>query len=209
MEIFGINDEVLINMAECQYQIGNHAKARILLNKLLKLDPYNDEVYYKLGLCYAASENWNKAISAYHKAIALEDNCEDYFLSLAKANAAVGAFDKAEYYFGEAVQMGPEQSIYWREYIAFLIKLGKKDKALQVFQDSDDYTFGADLLFCKGVAQLLNGEMKNAYATFEEGLKEDFAQHKIIFEIEPELALNKELQSMISYYKLELNLNQD
>lgn len=202
-EVFGINEEVLFNMADCEFQLGNLNKARILLNKLLKLDPYNDEVYYKLGQCYAKAEQWNKAINAYHKAIALEDCCEDYFFSLAKAHAAVGAYDKAEFYFGEAVQMGPEQSIYWRDYISFLIKLGKKDKALEVFKHSDDYTFGADLLYCKGVAQYLSGKERAAYKTFEEGLKEDFDQHTIIFDIEPELMLNKELQSMISYYKAE------
>lgn len=207
LEVFGINEEVLLNMADCEYNLGNLSQARILLNRLLKLDPYNDEVYYKLGLCYAKSENWNKAINAYHKAITLEDNCEDYYFSLAKAHAAVGAYDKAEFYFGESVQMGPEQSMYWRDYISFLIKLGKKDKALEVFKDSDDYTFGADLLFCKGVAQYLSGNHKDAYVTFEEGLKEDFEQHEIIFDIEPELLLNKELQSMITYYRGELNNN--
>lgn len=207
LEVFGINEEVLLNMADCEFHLGNLNKARILLNKLLKLDPYNDEVYYKLGLCYAKAEQWNKAINAYHKAITLEDSCEDYYFSLAKAHAAVGAYDKAELYFGEAVQMGPEQSMYWRDYISFLIKLGKKDKALEVFKDSDDYTFGADLLFCKGVAQFLSGDEKAAYSTFEEGLKEEFDQHKIIFDIEPELMLNKELQSMIAYYRGEINVN--
>ena len=207
LEVFGINEEVLLNMADCEFQLGNLNKSRILLNKLLKLDPYNDEVYYKLGLCYAKAENWNKAINAYHKAITLEDSCEDYYFSLAKAHAAVGAYDKAELYYGEAVQMGPEQSMYWRDYISFLIKLGKKDKALEVFKDSDDYTFGADLLFCKGVAQFLSGKEKSAYNTFEEGLKEEFDQHKIIFEIEPELMLNKELQSMIAYYRGEIPVN--
>jgi len=207
LEVFGINEEVLLNMADCEFHLEHLNKARTLLNKLLKLDPYNDEVYYKLGLCYAKAENWNKAINAYHKAITLEDNCEDYYFSLAKAHAAVGAYDNAELYYGEAVQMGPEQSMYWRDYISFLIKLGKKDKALEVFKDSDDYTFGADLLFCKGVAQFLSGKEKEAYNTFEEGLKEEFDQHQIIFDIEPELMLNKELQSMISYYRGELKMN--
>jgi len=205
LEVFGINEEVLLNMADCEYQLGKLNKARLILNRLLKLDPYNDEVYYKLGLCYAKAENWNKAINAYHKAITLEDSCEDYYFSLAKAHAEVGAYDKAELYYGEAVQMGPEQSMYWRDYISFLIKLGKKDKALEVFKDSDDYTFGADLLFCKGVAQFLSGDEKGAYDTFEEGLKEEFDQHFIIFEIEPELMLNAELQSMIDYYRGEFN----
>ena len=38
-EVFGINDEVLLNMAECEYKLGRLNKAKILLNKSLKLDP--------------------------------------------------------------------------------------------------------------------------------------------------------------------------
>ncbi len=201
IDIFGINEEVLINMAECEYQLGHLNKARILLNKLLKLDPYNDEVYYKLGLCYAQANNWSKAINAYHKAITLEDSCEDYYHAIAMAHNAIGSFEKAEFFFRKSVESGPEQSHYWREYISFLIKLGKKQKALEVLTESDSFTFGADLLFCKGVALYLSGYAKEANMAFEEGLKEEFDQHKIIFEIEPELVLNKELQSMVSYYE--------
>jgi len=203
-EIFGLNEEVLFNMADCQYQLGNLNKARLLLSKLLKLDPYNDEVYYKLGLCYAEAGNWQKAINAYHKAITLEDNCEDYYLSIAKAHNAVGAFEKAEFFYGKAVSTGPEQSLYWCDYISFLIKIGKKEKALKVFEDSDDYTFGADLLFCKGVAQYHVGQMKAAFESIEEGLKEDYGQHEIMFNIDPEMALDKDLQSMIKYYRGEV-----
>lgn len=204
IEVFGINEEVLINMAECQYQLGNLNKARILLNKLLKLDPYNDEVYYKLGLCYAQAKNWVKAINAYHKAITLEDSCEDYYHSIAIAHNAVGSFDKAEFFFNKSIETEPEQSQYWRDYISFLIKLGKKEKALVILSEADDFTFGADLLFCKGVALYLSKKTKEAFEAFEEGLKEDFQQHSLIFEIEPELLLNKELQSMITYYQGEL-----
>jgi len=204
LEIFGINEEVLINMADCEYELNNLNKARIILNKLLKLDPYNDEVYYKLGLCYAKAQSWTKAINAYHKAITLEDNIEDYYLSMAQAHNAIGGYDKAEFFYGQAIEIGPVQSQYWTEYISFLIKMGKKEKALTVFEESDDFTFGADLLFCKGVALYLNGDKKEAFIAFEEGLMEDFSQHTIIFDIEPELELVRELQSMINYYKQEV-----
>jgi len=152
VDIFGINEEVLINMAECQYQLDKLNKARILLNKLLKLDPYNDEVYFKLGLCYSKAEKWHKAINAYHKAIMLEDKCEDYYLHIAHAYNAIGSYDKAEHFYAQAVEIGPEQSLYWRDYLAFLIKIGKKQEALEVFDQADNYTFGADLLFCKAIA---------------------------------------------------------
>ena len=202
-DVFGINEEVLINMAECQYQLNNVNKARILLSKLLKLDPYNDEVYFKLGLCYVKAEKWTKAINAFHKAITLEDKCEDYFFYMAHCHKALGGHQKAEFFFSKAVSLEPEQSLYWRDYVAFLLKVGKKQEALQVFDHADNFTFGADLLFCKAVALHQNGEIKKALSTFEEGLMEDFSQHEIIFEIEPELMLNSDLKSMISYYKEE------
>ena len=200
---FGIEEEVLFNMAECQYQLNELSKAKIILNKLLKMDPYNDEVYFKLGLCYMKEEKWNKAVNVFHKAITLEDKSEDYFLHIAHAYNALGSFDKAEFYYGNAVEIGPEQSVYWREYIAFLIKVGKLNQALDVFYQADDFTFGADLLYCKGVAEYMSGNKTEAYNTIEEALKEDYELHPLIYMIEPEMELDKSLISMVSYYKEE------
>ena len=203
LDKFGLDEEVLVNMAECQFQLGDLNNARIVLNKILKLDPYNDEVYFKLGLCYSKAKKWNKAINAYHKAITLEDNSEDYYLHLAHAHNALGSYDNAELFYSKAVEIGPEQSIYWKEYIAFLIKIGKLESALVVFQEADDFTFGADLLYCKGVAEYMAGKKEEAYLTFEEALKEDYAIHVLMYDIEPELALDPTLNSMINYYKEE------
>jgi tetratricopeptide (TPR) repeat protein len=200
-EIFGINEEVLINMADCEYQLDNLNRSRIILNKLLKLDPYNDEVYFKLGQCYSKAEKWNKAINAFHKAITLEDQCEDYYLHIAHAHNAVGSYTKAEYFFRKAVETGPERSVFWRDYVTFLIKTGKKAEAIQIFDEADNFTFGADLIFCKAVAFYMSGDTQKAFQLFEEGLKEDFFQHELIFKIEPELALEKDLIAMIDYYK--------
>ncbi len=203
ISIFGINEEVLINMAECEYELGNLNRARIILNKLLKLDPYNDEVYFKLGQCYAKAEKWNKAINAFHKAITLEDQCEDYYLQIAHAHYALGSYSKAEFFFRQAVGIGPERSNLWRDFVVFLIKTGKRQDALDLVDESDACAFGAELIFCRAVALYLNGDKEEAYRTFEEGLKEDFEIHDLIFQIEPELMLDTDLQAMISYYKEE------
>jgi len=203
IDVFGINEEVLFNMADCEYNLNNLNKAKIILNKLMKLDPYNDEVYYKLGLCFSKAEKWNKAINAFHKAITLEDSCEDYYLHIAQAHNALGNYVNAQFFFGKAVNLGPEQSIYWSDYITFLIKIGKLEEALEVCGKADDFTFGADLLYSKAVAEFLLGNKTQAYSSFEEGLIEDYDLHTLIFEIEPELMLDKSLHSMISYYKEE------
>jgi tetratricopeptide (TPR) repeat protein len=202
-ENFGINEEVLMNMAECQIQRGELNKAKLLLNKLLKLDPYNDEVYYKLGLCYNKAEKWSKAISALHKAITLEENCEDYYLAMAKAHVALGSYEQAENFYLRCVELGPEQGHYWTDFVTFLLKIGKKRVALTALKEADNHTYDADLLFCKAVAQFQLDDKKAAMNSFEEGLMEDFSKHEIIFRIEPELALHTELQAMIKYYREE------
>jgi len=200
---FSLNEEVLMNMAECEYQLDNLNESRILLNKLLKLDPYNDEVYFKLGLCYVKAEKWHKAINAFHKAIMLEDQCEDYYLHIARAQNAIGSYDEAENYFRKAVEVGPEQSLYWADYVTFLIKVGKNVEALAVLDQAEMYTYGADLTFAKGVATYHLGDKETAFSIIEEGLKDEYDLHPLIFSIDPELMLDKELQAMIKYYKEE------
>jgi len=200
---FGINEEVLMNMAECELELNNLNRSRSLLSKLLKLDPYNDEVHFKIGQCYSKAGKWAKAINAFHKAISLEEECEDYYHCIAEAHKQLGSYQQAELFYTKTVSLRPERSHFWKDYVSFLLKIGKKQEALKVFDEADDYTFGADLLFCKAVALHQTGNVKAAMTTFEEGLMEDYTQHEIIFEIEPELALNKELLSMINYYKEE------
>ena len=202
---FGINEEVLINMAECEYELENLNRARIILNKLLKLDPYNDEVYFKLGLCYSKAEKWNKAINAFHKAITLENQCEDYYLQIAHAHYALGSYSKAEFFFRQAVSIGPERSMLWKDFVVFLIKIGKRKEALDLIEESDACTFGPELIYCKAVAMYVSNMKEAAYKIFEEALIEDFKIHQFIFQIEPELMLDTDLQAMISYYRGEIS----
>lgn len=204
IKVFGLNEDVLLNLAECYYELNLLTKAKFHLQKAIKTDPYNDEVYYKLALCYSKEGNWHLAINAYHKAIAIEDTLEEYYFGLAEAYYALGTFDKAGFFYKKATLLGPEDTKYWRSFAIFLIKTGHSDKALDILDKAEEITFGADLLFCKGTALLKLGNKKEAYEIFEEAVMEDYFSHKIIFEIEPELSLDAELQSLIKYFKLEV-----
>ena len=197
---FGSNHELMVNIAQCNISLNRIGIAKQWLLKAIKLDAYNDEAYFLLGECYAFDNVWYNAINAYHKAIQLENRREEYYLGLAKAYLAVEDYNKATVNFQLATQTGPEDTLYWREYASFLIKMGLLEEAEQVLDEADDYTYGADLVYCRAALNYLTKDKAECMVLMEEALMEDYAMHKIVFVLVPELNLDKELLSMIKYY---------
>lgn len=197
---FGPNNELMVNIAHCYIYMGKIGIAKQWLLKAIKLDSYNDEAYFLLGECYSKDQVWYNAINAYHKAIELENRREEYYLGLAKSYLAVEDYNKATVNFQMATQTGPEDTLYWKEYICFLLKLSLFDEALQVMEEAEDHTYGADLVYCKATTLYLMKDKEEALALLEEALMEDYSQHTIIFDIAPELKLDKEISSIVKYY---------
>jgi len=198
---FGPNSELMVNISNCYVNLGNINLAKQWLMKSIKLDSYNDEAFYLLGECYAKEGVWYNAINAYHKAIELDNRREEYYLGLAKAYLAVEEYNKATVNFQMATQTGPEETHYWKEYVCFLIKLSLLDEAEMILDEAEDYTYGADLLYCRAIVHYLKKEKSVCLELLEEALLENHEEHILIFDIAPELKLDKEVNAMISYYK--------
>lgn len=198
---FGPNDELMVNIAQCYISLKKIGVAKQWLLKAIKLDAYNDEALYLLGECYSSEKTWYNAINAYHKAINIESRREEYYLGLAKAFVAVQDYNKATYNFQMATQTGPEDTLYWKEYICFLLKLGLYDEAEQILDEAEDHTYGADLIYCRAALMYLTKDRNECLALLEEGLIENHAGHQILFEIAPEIKIDKEITSMIKYYE--------
>ncbi len=203
-KLFGPESDILIHIAECEVKLGRVDDAKLNLFEALKIDPYNDELFYHLAECYAHQGFWYKAINAYHKSIDIEDRCEDYYFGLAKAYSAIENSEKALYFYRKAALTGLEQSCYWESYISALIKLGDYDKALKVLQEADQFTFGADLMYCESAIHIIKNDKSKGMRILEEALIENFDIHRLLFEIQPELELDPEIGAMIQYYKQEL-----
>ncbi len=203
LEIVDNECETLLLMAFCQIQLANLSDAKYNLFKAIKLDPYNDEVYFNLGVCYSKENQWQNAIDAFHKAITLEDSTEDYYLHLGLSYYELGSFKKAGQYLRKAASKAPENSAYWSEYTKFLIKQGEIQQATDVLDEAEEYTFGADLLFCRSLILLREGKKAQAFELLSEALVEGFHFHTILFDIDPELMLDSEICAIIKYYKIE------
>lgn len=201
LEVFGVDSDLLTKIAECQIHLDRAVVAKQNLYKAVRLDPHNDEVYFLLGECYSSQGEWYGAINAYHKAIALEDGCEDYYLGLARAYIAVEEYNKATINFQLSVSVGPEQTKYWQEFASFLIKMGLYDEALQVLDEAEDFTFGADLMYIRALANMFLEDRSEGIAILQDALLEDFNQHPILFSLAPELEVDADISSMINYYR--------
>jgi tetratricopeptide (TPR) repeat protein len=199
---FGPNNELMVNIAHCYIYLDNLNIAKQWLIKAIKLDSFNDEAYYLLGECYSKEKVWYNAINAYHKAIELEDRREEYYLGLAKAYLNIEDYNKATINFQLATETGPEETLYWREYICFLIKLGLHDEAMLVLDEAEEHTYGSDLLYCRAVVQYFLKDMDECKELLREALTEDFDLHTLVFELAPEMKLNKDINAMIKYYSI-------
>ncbi len=198
---FEANQDLYVNIANCLIALKDIPGAKQWLIKSIKYDGYNDEAYFLLGQCYATEGIWYNAINAYHKAIQLDDRREEYYLGLAKTYVQVEDFNKATINFQLATETGPEDSLVWREYVLFLIRLNLIDEAFMVLEECDEYCAGADIDCCKAIAYYKSGDEDAFYDILEEVLQDDFDMHGIIFDLLPELKLNEKVLAMIKYFE--------
>lgn len=202
IETFGEDSDLLINLAECLIKIDRLTEAKHHLYKAIKFDHHNEEAFFLLGEACSKEGKWYRAINAYHKAIEIDEDCESFYLSLARAYLQVEEYNKATVNFQIAISFGPEQTVYWREFATFMIKLGLYEEAIYILDEAEDYTYGADLLYCRGVANLFLKDQRTAMENFEEALEEEFDGHGLIYELAPELEISREIKAMINYFRV-------
>jgi tetratricopeptide (TPR) repeat protein len=201
---FGPETDIMVNIASCHLKLNHIAEARMMLLKALRIDSHNEEIFFLLGESYAIADSWYSAINAYLKAIDIDDTREEFYLALAKAYVRVEDYNKATINFHKATKVCVEESLYWKEYVCFVLKLGLYEEAMQILDEADEHTFGADLLYCRAITMFFLKKKKDGLEILAEALEEDFAMHTLIFQLAPELEVDKEIKSMIKYYRREL-----
>lgn len=197
---FGDDNDVIIHVAECQLYLNKVDASKANLLKAIKQDPYNDQIFFLLGECYSKEEKWFSAVNAYHKGIDIDDNVGEYYLGLARAYVALEDYNKATVNFHLAVSDGPEQTHYWVEFSSFLLKMGLFKEALRILDEAEDFSYGADLLYCRAISLYFLDEKEEAIRFLKEGLMEDYSLYTMIYSLAPELQVDKEISSMIRYY---------
>lgn len=201
---FGEEYDLLVSLAECSIYLKNYIQAKKYLSQSLHLDQYGEESHYLTGQCYAQEGKWHKAIQSYRRAISIDETSDTYLFALAKAYAQVGELDKAHKHFRKATSCAPEQNSYWFEYAAFLLNQGKLQLALEVLDQGEISSVGSDLLYCRAAVHYLIGDKTKAIDILAEVLEDDFESHPCIFGLVPGMFEDKDIMSIINYYRGEI-----
>ena len=134
------------------------------------------------------------------KAITIESNVEEYYHSLARVYREISQFERAKYYFKKAAEKGFEQSVYWEDFIFFLIELKEYEKALETAKLADRYTYSYRLQYLNAAAFVGHGKIKDGLRMLEEVLDEAFEEHVVLLTLPTEISENKDIRSVISYF---------
>lgn len=201
VERFGADSEILVKSGECLIQLDRFVEAKEVLIEALKLDPYDDEVYYFLGQCFFREGRYENSVSALLKALRIEDRREEYYALLAKVYVKLNKPVKADYYFRKSTEIGPEQDVYWAQHVRFLMESGKFEKAMDILDEADYHTVGADLMYFRAICLMKIQERKKALKVLDEALSEDFKRYPVMFEFCPELEFDRDFISMLRYYQ--------
>lgn len=201
LERFGADFDLLMQIAQCQYALGFVDKAKRSLFESIELDSYCDESYFLLAKCYMDTGDWSGAVKVLRKAIAIESEVEEYYHALGVSYKNIGEDGRAKYYLRKAAIKGCELSQYWEDYISYIISSDDFEQALLALEDADRYTFSYKLQYLEAACYIGLGDTKEGLSLLEEALEESFEDCDVLFSLPEAISSNKELLSIIAYYR--------
>jgi tetratricopeptide (TPR) repeat protein len=200
LEQFPNDSYTLTQLGVCYEKTNNLRLAEAFFQSALKLDAYNATAHFQIGGCFAKSQKWQKAINAYETAIALDSTREEYVAALAEAFFNINNLDEADKNFYKATGIAPDLSEYWIRYATFLLDIGASDRALEILDEADIYSFGTELQYCRVACLLEDNQRKQALTLLCQVLQEDYDQHTVLYDLLPHLQEDVEVRSLMSIY---------
>ncbi len=194
------DEEVLMRIGECYIQLGNYEKAKIYLYRALSHNPKDEEVYFHIGEAYAKEGKWDNAIHFYKQAVKLMPERDDFLTALARNTEKLGLEEEAIALYKRSIQLIPDFSENWVEMASIYIRKNQADVAISILEEGDKHTISSEMYYCNAVCYFMKDQRKEALEFLKEGLLDNFDKHTLIFELNPELKSNKDVQAIIRYY---------
>lgn len=200
LDKFGMNGSLLVDISTNLISLQRHGEAFKYLDKALILDPYNDEAYYNIARAYAIENSHHAVITQMNKAINIEKRREEYYGLIADAYNQVGSFAEADYFYRKATETGPEDPVFWLKHVRFLFDLHEYSAALDVIEESAEYTY-SDELKCAQIALLFkSGAYDRGLKSMENLLSDESSTLDTLFSMMPELKNDKTINALLNYF---------
>lgn len=201
LQLFEADSDLYISLIKSYLELKDFNKAEEYAISSIKLDSYNDEAYFLLGEVYRNNGRWEKALNAYQTAIEIEGEREEYYGALTDMYIKLGDFKKAEKFFDIIMSMDTLEEEYYTKYIKFLISNKNFSKANEILQMSEDIVYSPDFKYLQAVICFKMNNRKEALLTLDNAMEESYEEYNLLFELAPELENDKEIMSIITYYK--------
>ncbi len=200
LERFGPNEEVIPTMIDALMHLNRKKEALHLALQFLEQDQYNDELLFYVAEIYREKGKHREALKYYDRAIYYNRSMETYHYGIAKTFEALGAFNNAEDAFKEAAYIAPEETLYWAEYAAFLIKRDKPFEAMAVLDEADNHTVGVELDYLRAACLYMTQREEEGFALLEEAVKEDASYADTFLRLHGRISSCHKMHAMIRYY---------
>lgn len=201
MAQFDADSEVLQHIGQCYHYLGDYRTARSFYSRAMRIDPHNDEIYYNNAQCLAAEGKWKEAVRYYRKALSIEDHQEDYHAALGQAYLALGNYRQAEPAFRRATELAPEDPLYWLVYSVFLSSTNRSEEAVELLAVAEQIAPHPRIMYGRVACLFKIGRRQEASYWLGEALAEDFEAHGTLFDVNPDLAQDSLVQSLIANYQ--------
>ena len=175
----------------------SRAKALAMVNGLIKANPQEAKYYAILGDLYLQNKQPLEARNAYIKAARIDKSVNEIWSMVIKLDNDVNQTDSMIVHTEEAIEVFPNQSIFWYQNgAAYLIKR-KYDKAVESLKESKRLApekFELMPYILSGLGDAYNGMAKHELSdeAYEEALKVDSSNDHVLNNYSYFLSLRKE-----------------
>jgi tetratricopeptide (TPR) repeat protein len=128
--------KILYNFLEYLPENTDPAQKQKLINKIIEIHPTEPRGYLMMGDMLFLNKNKKEANQNYLKAIALEKNSSQIWMKILSIDHELGAFNEALAHSEEAIELYPNQAIFWYYNGSANFMLKQFDKANEALEES-------------------------------------------------------------------------
>ena len=190
--------EIHLKIGSCYHLTNRNQLAKKHLLIAQKTSFYQDTVYFLLGSCALMDGTPKEAGYYFEKAVSINPDNGAYHANLAKVRIQEEAYDEAVSHYKKAIDLHPDSTDIWADYILFYFDLGYEDKAFQLLDSATHYLGEVIAGYIRVALLYLAGKRNKGSILLWELLMEDYEAHDVIFRIAPELEEDSEINAIIA-----------
>ncbi len=188
-------------LGESLEKLENYQEAIEWYLKSTKIDPAYAEGWYGIAVCNLFLKRYDDALYYASKAISQDPENPDFWFTLGNVHAHLGSHTDAIKAYSRTTELDPYDDEAWLNLAHLHFIQGDTGKAISVLKDAYSYTFDIPIVnyHLAGYHYLIH-KPEQALKFFEKGLKLDYAAHRSVGKISPDLLEDPLYQILMEKY---------